>query len=40
MPSSRSAGASGKQAKKQVKSERACEQKLIVKERESLQAYF
>ena len=40
MPSSWSAGASGKQAKKQVKSKRACEQKLIVKERESLQAYF
>ena len=40
MPSSQSAGASGKQVKKQVKSESACEQKLIVKERESLQAYF
>ena len=40
MPSSWSVGASGKQAKKQVKSERACEQKLIVKERESLQACF
>ena len=38
MPSSRSVGASGRRAKKQVKSERACEQKLVVKEKESLQA--